>query len=397
MIRLIIAIFFVLLAGWFGLKLKADPGYVLIAYGQHMFEMPLWLLIAALIVFYVAFRLIIRLFNIYGNTKAFILNWLQRRRIIKARKMTTIGLLELSAGNWQVAANHLISVADNSNSPTLNYLAIAKSSQELGDINKRNAYLDKAYASSEQTVLPVQLTHAQLLIDNHEHQPAIALLKQILKQHSDNTYAAKLLLQCYEQTSDWHGITSIIPTLSKDPSYTKEQLVILGNMAYENILSNYLLATEYDKYINLYNKLSTVMRNQPAIIALHINYHIKTLEITTAYNMLTKQLKHSWSPVLIEMYGKLLTSDSAKQLKFAESFLLKHGDAAELHTAIARIAYQNNLLEKARSHYEESISLHPDPLVYKELGDLLSVMSETDLSGESYKQGLLLAIRLENI
>lgn len=387
MIRLFLIFIVLLLSFWLGLQLSQEPGYVLISHKTYTLEMPLWLMVVLIFLAMLSLNIIFKLFSFTMKVWHFIPNWLQKRRLKKAREYTIQGLVEVREGKWELAEKHLSKVANNSLSPMLNFLSAARSSQELGDLEKRDYYIKKAYSVCNGDELAVQFTQINLYLDNKEYELALAHLENIISDNPDNTYALKLLCQIYSRTSDWQSLVALIPKLKKHNVIAQEELLKLEKEAFENVLEE-LLTKNIDKYPVEFAKLPRYIRNDPDFIRLNIHYLILQNSYADAEKLLLKTLKNQWSEKLILLYANIESTDSMKQLNSAEKFLKTHHESVALQTTLGRIAKKAKLWEKAKSYYQESLHLRPDAKIYAELGALLNIMGEYDLSAQCYKKGL---------
>ena len=138
------------------LGFPADPGYLLLAFGNYTFETSLLALIAALAVIYLVFRLLLLLWHWlnpwywvrYGRH-------IRDQRHAKARSKTLDGLLYLTRGNWGPAFKLLNGARNDADASVINHLAAAYAAYEVGDKDAWSRLLNEAesrYPSARSTV-----------------------------------------------------------------------------------------------------------------------------------------------------------------------------------------------------------------------------------------------------
>ncbi len=374
-----------------GIHLTKEPGYALLSYQTYTVEMPLWVLVTSMLCMFFIFNIFLRTVDIFGKIYSFIPSLLRNRKQKLASRNTLRGMVEIKEGKWKLAEKHLLKSANYSSSPMLNYLSAARSAQELGDTKKRDGYIDLAYQSCNEDDLAVRFTQIKLYLQNNEIELALASLEGILISYPENQYAIKLLHDAYLKIDDWQALLSLIPKIKQSQIIDSEEIYRTELMANCNMMEELLEQNDFKHYEEEYSNLPRNIKNHEDIVTLHAKYYIKTKQIEKAEKLIIKKLKGTWSDQLIEIYGNTKSTNPSKQLKIAEGFLRKQDHSACLHTALARISYRNKLWNKAKSHYEESLHLNPMASIYAELGELLEVMEEYDLSIQCYKKGIEIA------
>ena len=140
------------------LVVREDNGYFLIGYGQWTVESSLAFFLLMDLILFVALYLGIRFMQRVWSMPDSVHAWRVRRTAVRARQALTRGLVELSEGNWKQAERNLIRYAGKSETPMLNYLAAARSAQQLGAHDRRDRYLQMAHESMPSADVAVGLT-----------------------------------------------------------------------------------------------------------------------------------------------------------------------------------------------------------------------------------------------
>ena len=389
MLRFITVFSILFISIWIGIQLSAEPGYALLSYKEYTLEMPLWLLIILLFISIIILNTILKTISLFRGVILSFPRFLKNRKLNIAKKYTILGMLELREGKWSKAEKHLAKVAHDSTSPMLNYLFAARSAQELGDIDKRDNYIDKAYEANEDNILAVQFTQANLYIDNKEYPEAEKILTAILVVESTNQYALMLLLRVHKKTSNWQGISNILPSIKKYKILPKEEILTLELDTYKMLLKS-SLDSDTDKYEEIYDSMPKQIKVDIDVLAIHIQYLQKISEYSKAEKLILKTLKSTWSENIVLLYSNQIMEKPLNNLATIEKFLKDNSESHGLYITLARIAKKAKLWNKSKSYYEESLFINPSASIYAELGDLLNLMGEHDLAAESYKNGLML-------
>ena len=106
--RTLIAAFLALLAAVLvTLWVKQDNGYVLIGYGTWTIEGSLALFTLAVLALFILLHLSLRMLSRIWQMPERVAEWRRKRRIQRAHRSLTRGLVELAEGRWKVAERHL--------------------------------------------------------------------------------------------------------------------------------------------------------------------------------------------------------------------------------------------------------------------------------------------------
>lgn len=90
----------------------------------------------------------------------------------------------------------------------------------------------------------------------------------------------------------------------------------------------------------------------------------------------------------MKLYGSIETTNSKKQLAYAEGWLKQYGNQPELLFTLGRLSAREQLWGQARHYFESSLKLQPAAEVYFGYGKLLEQLGEANAALQSYKQGL---------
>lgn len=236
--RLLIYVIILGIACWIGLTLKSNTGYVLISYRHFLLETSLWMaIILIVVVFYILF-LILKFLRFMFMTHGHFRRWQQQQRLIKSHTTTGGGLLALVEADWENAETLLVKGLESSTIPVVNFIGAAQAASELGNIEKRDEYLQKARDCAEKDeLIAVDLTEAKIYLRDKNALRAAELLAPLYRHYSRHRYILKLLIEAYTQLHDWKNIYNLMPDMIKLKILDDVALKELQLQTYQSLLS----------------------------------------------------------------------------------------------------------------------------------------------------------------
>src|SRR3990167_8620631 len=326
--RLIFYVIILFLAVCLGLILKADPGYILIAYKKWTVETSLWFCIILTLVFIFIFYKITKFFYLVSKTHGHLLRWYKQKKFIKAHSLTGSGLLALEEAEWQDAEELLLRGVESSTIPVVNYINAARSADKRQHYVDRNNYLEKALAIAEENeLLAVHLLQVKFNLHDKKYEQASQLLEKLHHQHPKHQYILELLQRVYKLQEKWPELFDLLPKLNKRNVLDKEEAQILECLLYENLFK------QKDKDIDDIKKL---------------------------WRLTAKPLRHNTK--IVYFYTKRLIKEGL--VEKAEAWLQQYGESTELLTALAQIAISCEQLALAKSYAYRSLQLTENAKTY---------------------------------
>lgn len=387
--RIGIFIVVLILATVAGIFLRQDPGYALLAYKGWTVEMPLWLMLAAVvclvIVLLVGSYVLKMIFSTFDRIKTGWYEWHKKT----ARHQTAQGLLELAKGRWHYAERFLVKSAPFSDTPLINYLSAAKAAEEGGSLNRRDQYLRLASECDKDSNLAVLLTKAQLQLKAGQLEESLAILKKLHHQEPKNTQVLKYLCMVYETLGDYSSVLGLLPVLRKEKVFKTDSLDQLEIKAYQSLLPK-IIGTNTNgiqHILAFWKQAPASIQSNSILVAQYCSLLINQGLHTEADNALKIALKKGLDNHLIYLYG-LIRNNPKKQLAFAESFLEQAPQNPVLLLTLGKLTLDNQLWGKAKDYLEKSISLKPTPEAYRTLAKVYDQMELPHKRDECYKQGL---------
>ncbi len=368
-----------------GLTLLAydDPGFVIVGRGA-------WTLETSLSVFFVLLGLCFGL--LYFGIRALIALWrlperwqssYQSKMRGRAQIALQQGFCELLEGNWKQAENTLL----QSQPQYLHYLTAAYAAQQRQDIAQRDKFLESAqeYAPSEYR-LAVNLAQAHLQLTQEQYSLAVTTLKPLYEKYPKHAQVLRLLAQAYQAQQNWLTLLNLLPELRKRKALSEVQINELEIQTVSGVL-NQAAGQSLEALKTTWERLSKVLRLQPAISKVYAQHLISQGATEAAELLLRETLKQHWDKGLLRLYAQV-NVHPAQQLSRAESWLKQHEKDADLLLALGQLSIRNSLWGKAQQYLEASLGQAPRPETYRTLGDLLSQMGEVEQATEQYRKGL---------
>jgi HemY protein len=373
------------------LAVKEDNGYILIGYGQWTIEGSLAFFLLMNLLLFGALYLTLRILSRLGSTPRKLHDWREQRGAKRARKALTQGLVELSEGNWKRAERDLVRFAGKSETPLLNYLAAARSAQQQDAHERRDHYLQLAHESMPEADVAVGLTQAELQLDHAQLEQALATLKHLRDIAPRHTHVLKLLKELYQRLGDWRELDQLLPELKKRKVVEPEELQALELRVYQNQLSVAAQDENLTRLQTVWNRIPGVMRFREEMVSTYVNHLMNRGEHSQVERVLRDAIERHWSEDLVELYGRVPASDSARQLSTAEVWLKARPRSAVLLLTLGQLCLVNKLWGKARTYLEASIGIEPSSAAYRALGALLEKMDEKKKALSCFKAGLELS------
>jgi HemY protein len=361
--------------------LLGDPGYVLIEFRGHIFEMsvPVLIGIAILLIFSVfLIRFLIQAPRKIGEAAG-------RMRAGRAGQKLTLGMIQIAEGNFARGEKLLARAASSSDAPLFNYLQAARAAHLQGQDERRDEWLKLAYEHTPEAANAVLLTQAELQLDREQYEQALATLRRLDENSKDHSYALALLGRLYDRLEDWANLAQILPRLKKHGRINQDTIDSWTIRVHEENLHR---AADGEAVIAEWKEVPKKLRNDSSLTSTYYQALMRSGMHEKAEKDLAAALKSEWRAPLVRLFGQVEGPDATKQLKRAEGWLAERGDDPDLLLAAARLCLRNQLWGKARSYLETVIAFRPTPDAYQVYGRLLNQLGESDAAADAYRAGL---------
>jgi HemY protein len=361
--------------------LIGDPGFVIISFRGHIFEMSVPIL--ALVFFITGFSLWLIWFIVRAPRK--LGEAAGRMRAGRAGQKLTMGMIQIAEGNFARGEKLLARAAAGSDAPLFNYLQAARAAHLQGQDERRDEWLKLAYEQTPEAANAVLLTQAELQLDRKQYEQALATLRRLDENSKDHSYAIALLGRLYYRLEDWTQLSDILPRLKKHGRIDQETIDKWTSRVYVENLSH---AETGEKVAAEWAAAPKKLKGDIALLNAYYTALMRTNMHQKAEKDLVAALKQEWRAPLVKLYGLVESPDASKQLKVAESWLAQRPDDADLLLTAARLCLRTELWGKARSYLETVLALRPTPDAYQVYGSLLNQLGEGDAAADAYRAGL---------
>jgi HemY protein len=388
-VRTLVAYILVLIFAVFvGLLVVGDPGYVLFSFHHWTMEMPFWLcvLIAIIVIWVIYFlwRLLYDVFSHHGKLRS----WHRFRGVHTSHSSTSEGLIALIQGYWSRAEKLLIDGVKRSRTPLINYLSAAKAAQEQHKINKRDEYIELARNYAPKQQLAVGLMEAELKLQEHEYESALATLKQVHKIAPKHQTVLELLQKTYSELGDWEHVLQLMPALQRHDAFTENELADIEAKAYAQQFAQAKLTVT--KLKACWDKLPRRAQSNLSIIKSYAKQLIKKHADADASAVLLNALKKTWDDELMALYAQAHSDSPEVHFKQAKGFLKNHPNNANLLMSLGKIAIHSKAWEDAKDYLQQAIDLEPTAEAYIQLGLTYQQLGDNTKAFSAYQQGAAL-------
>lgn len=365
--------------------ISKDSGYVLIALGNTSIETSFWFASLALIT-------LMYLFIALARMVLSLRWWLKSNKINRQKTLTTKGWLAFSKGQWNEAVNSLLKAAPAEGASFANYLMAARAANEMGNWEKVELILTKAEESDPKAKVAIDLTRAELLIQNREWIKARRLLETLKREAPRHRLLLSMLRTVYIELKLWVELRSLIDDMRRANILNEEQLSKMEKELLENMLLD--AADGADKNTHPLQTLQVAWaalprssRQNPLVFLAYAKGLASFGADDIAEGLIRQQLKDDWSDELVLLYGRVSGADLQRQLATAEIWLKNHTNDASLLLTLGRLSLRNKQWEKAKYYFEACLQQGDDIEANLELGRLLLALKETDRGRKLLEKG----------
>jgi HemY protein len=373
----------VFLGAFFAHFILRDRGYVLINFAGYVVEMSVPALVVVLVLLYVGIRALVALWRAPRRLGEAIAESQERRAGVKL----TRGLIHIAEGDWARGERLLTQGLRGTDAPLINYLLAARAAQLQGSDERRDDWLRLAYEELPNAETAVLLTQAELQLEHGEYERALATLNRIQEAHPNHPVALGLLAKTHRALEDWNRLIELLPSIGSAKldaedleTLTAEALTVFnarGDLTFEQLEK-------------LWGELPAKLKSAPRLVALHAVALGSLGRGDLAAKEIGNALKRNWHEDLVIAFGKIETSDPAKQLRRAEQWLKAHPEDGALLLTAARLCMAVELWGKARSYLESSLAMQPRTDAYALYGRLLKQLGEDESAALAFRSGLAL-------
>lgn len=362
-----------------------DSGYVLIALGHTSIETSLWFAVLVLIFIAYIFVALVRLVTALRL-------WLKSSKINRQKKLTTEGWLAFSKGQWNEAMHSLLKAAPAEGASFANYLMAARAANEMGNWDKAVLILEKAEKSDPKAKVAIDLTRAELLMQNREWQQAWRLLESLKREAPRHRPLLSMLRTVYTELRMWPQLRSLIDDMRRSKVFNDEQASQMERELLERMLLDAALDTDKNthplqKLQACWAALPKTSQQNPLVFFPYVKGLVDFGAEDIAEELIRLRLNEAWSDDLVLLYGRVRGADVSRQLGTAEIWLKNRSHNPALLLSLGRLSLRNRNWDKAKYYFEMCLQLGDSVEANLELGRLLVALKETDRGRKLLEKG----------
>jgi HemY protein len=196
-----------------------------------------------------------------------------------------------------------------------------------------------------------------------------------------------LIVKTYQDLEDWVALNDLLPTLKKATKIPADDLKKLE----ENVSLQLLDRAKNTQGGNLTSTFESIARDTRytfPVMKRYIDLLLETDQESKAEEALRTGLKYVWHDELIEIYGRLKSTDANKQLLFAEQQVQERPNDPVLLLVLGRLALRVNNVEKAREYLQTGLRIKGLPELHAEMGKVMLAEGDETLACEHFQLAL---------
>lgn len=374
--------------------LDYSRGFILIAVGNHLVQVSLWLAVVALTGLWLVWRLAILLL------RPGLRSWRGRslRRAAREQRALLAGLADYYEGRWESARGALVRSARRSQIPGLNYVLAADAASHLGE----DAAARELLATAAQKLPPdspgLVLARARLALRRGEPEQALEALRKGHVDHPEHPRIAELLGECLLRREQWDELQALLPALRRG-ARSGELADLEARLSVGRIAALAGSATGGDAAARR-KALAELWAAVPHALQLRsdcLRAHARALTALgdpgRAERELRRRLEREWDPDLVlEWEAAARGGELRAHLGVAERWLRERGESWQLLLALGRLCRQLDIRGKSRDYLEQALRRAARPEIHAELGEVLSAAGDPQGAVRCYRQAANAAV-----
>lgn len=286
----------------------------------------------------------------------------------------------------------LLKAAPGEGASFANYLMAARAANEMGNWEKASLILDKALASDPKAKVAIDLTRAELLMENRRWKDAWRLLEGLRRAAPRHRLLLSMLRTVYMELRMWPQLRSLIEDMRRAKIFSEEQLARMEREVLEHMLAD--AAHDTDKSAHPLQKLQAcwsalprASQQNPLVFLRYVKGLADFGAEDQAEELIRMRLKDSWSDDLAAIYGRVKGVDVARQLATAEIWLKARPANPAILLALGRLSLRNRQWDKARFYFESCLQQGDNGEASLELGRLLIALNDTERGKKLLEKG----------
>lgn len=383
----------ILLAAAIGLAVGArfNPGNVVFFYPPYRVDLSLnFFIVLAVLLFAVLFAAL----NAIRTTQQMpqrVAAYRREKREREGNRALRDALKALFEGRFGHAEKAATRAAESPDNASLAALIAARAAHRIGQPERREAWL--ARAQDDATLKTARLmTGIELLIDGHEADNALELVKELNSSGTRHIHALRLALKANQRAKNWPEVLRLVRLLDKRNALHPALSRRLREMAYEDLLSRH--AHDDESIRRTLADIPAEDRTQ-AFVATRAARVLNAKGLQDeARAIIEKALAANWDERLVRMYGNCAGSEGSPallaQIERCEEWLQSRPTDAELALTLGTLCLRQKLWGKAQRHLEHALSDATESETVREahlkLAQLHEALNQPEKAAAHYRQ-----------
>ena len=390
---LVIIVMAITIGGGFIWLAEFEPGYVFFQYQGWSVETSLIVFVVVFVLFIITSYAGLRSIVLLKQTPENITRWQSSRRLRRANKSLTLGLITLEEGRWAEAERLLMRYAGHSETPLLHYLAAARAAQKQKAAERRDSYLRLAHETTDGADIAVGVVQAELQLAANQKEQALATLQHLREMSPKHPYVLQLLQDLYSEMNEWQGVKDVLPDLRKRNVLGRSDVKLLSIEATVGQLEAATAKQDWSGLSEIWQQAATKPRRSEAMLNGYVIGLILQGKGKEAGPLIEAYMNKGWSDRLVYQYGLIQLEDQEAQLARAEKWMSQHNENPWILLTVGRLLKANKQWVKAEAILRESILYGPRGETYQVLAEVLASKGGNDIQvTEVYQKGLAIML-----
>lgn len=370
-----------------------NQGYIFISFANYTLEMSVvsgfFLLFGTCFLLWFFTRLMRFILSLNRRTQ----HWFKHRGTEKSYTSYQDAVLALLGQNWQRAEKYFLQYRKQSPFPLLHTLGAALAAHKQKKHVERDDYFNEAHIHFPFASEALTLQHAQLLIEERQFEPALAMLQKIQQTNPDCTSVYPLLLTIAVALNDAPAIAENVRRLRHKNIYSEDQLDTWEIFAHQIQLEVLQEKQDSPALADYWHKIPRTLRKQKQLAQTFYCAIATSALLPRFLNDIEHYLAQKTCDAVLNTLTEVTGSNRDKVINMLKKRLKKDSHNAQLHYSYAKILYDDGNLAKAKQHADQARTLNETAPVCLLLGRIMSDMRLTEKALEYYRTGLELSLQ----
>ncbi len=371
-----------------------NPGYVLFVYPPYRVELSLTLFLILIVLGCVLAYLLGRLIVVATQLPEYVRRFRIERAQVRAQKLLDESLNLFFEGRYAAAEQVSRRAIETGEASALHPIIAARAAHELGEFEKRDAYLSSTESQSVGESTMRLMAKSKFMLDQRDPRAALHALQELrasgVKGHVG---AISLELKAQQQAGNWDAVLTLLDQLEQRRAI---DVTVAAQLRQQSWLEKLRQQESLESIQSCLKAMPAEIKRRSKVTALAARTLIQHGGCELAQQLLTDSLNAQWDSELVAIYGDCHFAGDAGQgmlvrIEQAEKWLNQHRDDAGLLLALGKLCLHQKLWGKAQSYLDASLSIAPSRDGYTALGQLAEKLGKPDESVRYFQRAMDLA------